>query len=400
MKKLILLILLNCTLLSIARSQITCDPEKDDFFNPIKEGVIFRTNPSINAPIAFKSPSPDHIYLKCVEDGFQNGFVKVKVHLNYLCFGERGLNENLSFLYEKIIEEYNDEITFKDFYKAISDSTKMKRLYEVLSEDEDNTWFKNFSTNYKYDMSTYQGFYDYWIAYDKNKSDDLFIVENHERIVYVHKSVINNNRGIALPYGSDQEYFEKLYKDKIQQLVELEYNNSCKYNPYELYAYVEKLTLNYIEKQEYFKAIQLLNKHNSYFASLDVQPKIDYLIMVASYHDNNYKAALELGSKLINLYKAKKIKNQKEYYERDNIDLSEVYGYVISCCLNVNQHLKALSLSEECRKNNSLKFSELTQFYASALVALNRKDEACSFLNKEYLKGNEEARELIKNLCN
>jgi tetratricopeptide (TPR) repeat protein len=120
--------------------------------------------------------------------------------------------------------------------------------------------------------------------------------------------------------------------------------------------------------------------------------------MQASYFDENIEGAVDIGLRIIEAHKQKKIVNTKEDYWGE-VDMSLVYGITISCLYKLNRYSEALQLSNKCVQTKHIQYSQYVEYHASILDALGRRDEACRFLNNEYMKGNEEAREMYLEHC-
>lgn len=398
MKKIFPLFLI--LLVSVAgNAQIDCYPRVGDRFSPIQTGVNLRLEPSLDSKIILKSPDDDGVANKgirliCVEDGLTNGFVKVQVFFWNYTMEDYGINRNLDYLLEQIKEYHTNNESFASFYTQMQDTIRAKSTYELIKTDE---WLKEWSSSDSYDMSTFRGFYNYWIQGSNNKDSINFILENHERVLFVHKSVIENS-GVVLTYSgpnTDVDY----YIGKIEEFKKLEEENSCQYSSTAIYTHLEKLVELLMEEEKYFDAIKKINLYQPYLKTEREKYQLDDLKMQASYFDNNIKGALDLGLTLIEAYKQKKISNKKEDYFGD-VDMSFVYGITISCLLKLERFQEGIVLSRDCLETKSLQYSQYIEFHAALLGSLGKGEEACKFLNDEYMKGNERAREMYLENCN
>ena len=379
-------------------AQIDCYPRVGDRFSPIQKGVNLRLEPSLDAKIILQSPDDDGVANKgirliCVEDGLTNDFVKVQVFFWDYTMEDYGINRNLDYLLEKMKEHHAYNESFASFYPQMQDTNKARSTYEQIKSDD---WFKEGSSSDSYDMSTFQGFFNYWIQGSNNKDSLNFILENHERVLYTHKSVIENS-GYVLTHSGPNMGVD-YYIGKIEEFKKLEEENSCQYSSTAIYTHLEKLVELLMEEKKYFDAIKKINLYQPYLKTEGEKYQIDNLKMQASYFDDNIKGALDLGLKLIEAYKQKKIANSKDDYFGD-VDMSLVYGITISCLLKLERYQEGIVLSNECLETKSLQYSQHIEFHAGLLGSLGKGEEACKFLNDEYMKGNESAREMYLENC-
>ncbi len=376
-------------------SQINCIPTIGDGFKPITKGIALRDSPELTSEIVMRTPSANGIWLKSTENGYFNDFVKVKVWFIGDAYKENGVNSNISYLYTYLKDDYGYDFNFQDYIKYISDNKNLEKIYNTLISDENNDWFKDWSNSEKYDVSTFNGFYDYWIYFDKEKSNYNYIFENEGKELYVNKNDLTNDvPGLLYANGQDVEF----YLEKINELIDLNKNRKCEYLESKLIFCIEKY-ISLLSDDNAFKAIQEINTLSEYISDETNKRKLEYLKMIASYKDENFIASIKIGKELINSYDKKLINNYQVTFSREDIDMSEVYGYVISSLISENKLDEAFNLSLKSLNNQNLQFGQNIEFHSIILLQMNKKSEACELLNKEYLNGNEKARELINKYC-
>jgi hypothetical protein len=386
MKKILPLILMFIFSL-VSYGQIDCEPTIGFVFKPIKQGISLYTKPDLNSKVALKSPSPDDIWLSCTNVKIINDFVEVEVRFIHNAFRENGVNLSLLDLYQYLTNEYKYSFNFQEFAKFIMIEENQKNIYDLLLNDENNDWFKDYSSSKEYDMSTFEGFYKYWIKYDKTKSNDDYIFDNQGKIFYVHKSEITNKRNANfILIGANSDYYLKYFNEQL----ELKSENSCIFTEYKLMSYFEFYSNALIKEDKPFKVIQEINKFSYQFKNFESLNTLNFLKMKASYFDSNYTATINLAKKLINLY---------DTFGVGDIDMSRVYAFIISSLVQTDKNTEALKYSKKCDLNSKLQFEQHIEFYTISLLNLEQKTEACNRLNKAYLDGNEGARELIKKYC-
>lgn len=397
MKKILPFILIFLVIVT-GNAQIDCYPRVGDRFAPKQKGVNLRLEPRLDSKVILQSPDDDGVANKgirliCVEEGLTNDFVKVQVFFWNYTMEDYGINQNLDYLFEKMKKHYGYNDSFASFYNQMQDTIRAKSTYAQIKGDE---WLKEWSSSDNYDMSTFQGFFNYWVQGSDNKDSINFILENHERILYIHKTLIENS-GFFLTY-SGPDVGVDYYIDKIEEFKKLEEENSCQYSSTAIYTHLEKLVELLIEEKKYFDAIKKVNLYQPYLKTEREKYQIDNLKMQASYFDDNIKGTLDLGLKLIEAYKQKKIVNAKENYF-GNIDMSIVYGMTISSLHKLERYQEGIVLSKECLQIKSLQYSQYIELHAALLGSLGKSEEACKFLNDEYMKGNERAREMYLKNC-
>lgn len=375
--------------------QIDCNPLKGQNLKPISKGANLRENPNLNSAVIIKTPNPDEIWLECMEDGFSNEFVKVKIEFLTEVFNEKGVNSNLLVLYNNLKYSHNYDFTFRDFFEQTSNIETINEWYRVLIEDKEDFNIKNWDSSEDYDVSTIEGFIKYWIYFDKNKSDYKYILDNHERIVYIHKSQLTNSIPTILSLPEDSSAEE--YLTEVEKYIEFKETRNCLYTENLLYQYFSRY-IKSLANENPFLAIQEIQKYSINFETDNSNYKLKYLKMYCSYLDKNYTTTSLIGKELIMAYKNKLIKNTSESFEGD-IDMADVYAYLISSLINNSKSSEALTFSKECLANNRLQHEKYLELHAIILLNLNKKSEACKILNAEYLNGNENARELINEYC-
>lgn len=379
-------------------AQINCVPKIDDRFVPIYKSINLRLEPSLESKVALKTPESrstgaEGVILVCVEDGLTNDFVKVRVQFMRNIIQEYGVNGNLEYLYNKVKEDVNFDKDFASFHYENQESANAKNLYEKI-KDED--WIKNWSSSENYDISSFDRFFNFWIKGSQNKDSVDFIIHNNNRILYAHKSVIENV--ILTVTESGPDFGAEYYTNKIEEFINLKKENSCSFNSSAIYTHLEILAQILIENNQPFEAIKKINLYQPYLTTELEKYQISYLKMLASYYDDNLKGTIEIGSRLIEAYKKKKIVNRKENPFGD-IDMSTVYGIMISSLSKLELFQEAMTLSNECAKNKSIQHNQYVDYHARLLRATGKLQEACKFLNNEYMKGNESAREIYLEVC-
>lgn len=375
-------------------SQIDCNPTIGFSFKPNKKGIPLRDKPNSNGNILLQSPEPDGVWLSCTKKGFTNDFVEVKIEFIHDAFRENGVNTLLLDLYQYLKSDYEYGFNFQEFTEFIMIEENQKKIYKLLYNDQDNDWFKNYSSSKNYDVSTYEGFIKNWINFDKTNSNYKYIFENQERIVYVHKSLITNNNGAGiLLQNAKSEYYFKEVKEQLS----LKKENHCLYSEANLFWYFQ-FYIEALINEEPFKAIQEIQKYSNYFKNKKYLNKILFLKAKASYFDENLTSTVKVGQELIELFNSKQIRhNVNDNY--GDINMAKVYKYTVSSLVNLKEFDKAIALSTICMNNKKLHHKRYLEFHAVILLNMNKKTEACDVLNTAYLKGDENARELIKKYC-
>lgn len=379
-------------------AQLECYPRIGDIFNPIHQGVNLRLEPSLTSEIILKSPGNGGvanmgIRLICMQDGFTNDFVKVKVLFWNYTMGDFGINKNLEYLFDKLKENHSYNESFATFYHEMQDTNKAINTYYQIKSDE---WVQDWSNAEDYDMSTFKSFFKYWIA-GKGSTDSInYILKNHERILYVHKSVIESSGYVLTLVGPDVGV--DYYTRKLEEFQKLYEENSCQFSSTAIYTHLEALIEILFAEKKYFDAIKKINLFEQYLKTEKEKYQILNLKMQASYFDDNINGALDIGQNLIRAYKNKIITNKRAIYNGD-LDMSTVYGISISCFLKLERFQEAILLSRECLQNESLQYPQYIEFHAAVLVNLGKVDEACKFLNDAYMKGDENARKVYLEYC-
>jgi clan AA aspartic protease (TIGR02281 family) len=374
------------------QNNINCNPVIGYKFNAKRDYLNLKVEPNINSTTII-SPKKDGFWLECVEDGMTNDYVKVELYLNYEAFEEKGIDQNTNFLYNEKLK--NSGISLKEFFILISNDDELRKIYNKLVKDNS---FENWSYEdgfYK-KMETFEGFKDYWIKFDNEKLDINYIIENQERILYVHKSDIEKNTIGHYYTGQDEDFYLK----KINEFISFKEKNSCAYDEDTFFGNFSEYINRVISRDPFF-ALQKINLYSNYFKLNNNKIKIEKLKMYSAYEDENYEATITTAKNIINDFKVKKeyiILNGKiEMY--GSINLEEVYGYLISSLLKSNKINEAYNYSNECLKNEYIQFEQFLEFHTFILKKLNKTDEICDILNREYLKGNAKAKALKVENC-
>ena len=156
------------------------------------------------------------------------------------------------------------------------------------------------------------------------------------------------------------------------------------------------------EEVKYIIAIQIASKYIPYLKHPSNIARVQYEKLRALYHDENYEGAYIIGTELINQYKKGALKSGSQQavdFGWADLDFSMVYAYTVSSCLFTNRYSTGLNLSSECIESEKLQHDYYIEHHAWLLQALNRENEACSFLTKKYMDGNEKARNLYHEYC-
>ena len=380
----------------ISKGQIDCKPTMGFAFKPIEEGVLLYKNPTLNSEVILKSPAPNSVWLKCANPEIINDFVEVEVDFLNEAFTKNGVNSYLYWLHHYLTDQYSYSFNFQSFIEFIQIEENQRQVYTTLINDEENDWFKDYSSSDAYDVSTFDGFYQNWIYYDKAKSNDDYIINNHGRKVFVHKSKITNETGAGMILnGASSDY----YLESFEKQLKLKRENSCIYDESSLIFQFEYYLNALIKEGEPFKVIQHVSNHKYEFDKLSSQYKLEFLKMKASYFDKNYTTTIDISKHLISQFDQKKITNSNNSYNGGDMDMSQVYAFLISGLLYSDKYQDALDYIEKCSLDENLQFEKYLEFYAITLLNLDQKTEACKVLNQAYLDGNENARNLIKKNC-
>lgn len=374
------------------KNNINCNPVKGYKFNAKDDFIKFKLEPNPNSETII-SPKKNSFWLTCVEDGINNDYIRVELFLNYEAFEEKGIDQNTYFLYYEKLE--SSKFSLNDYFKLISNDVELKKVYYTLLK---NKSFDNWTSEDEFEnkMKTFNGFKSYWINFNKNDIDINYILTNQNRIVYVHKSDIEKNSFGFYMKGGEADY----YLDEINKLISFKENNSCDYDEGLLFGNFSEY-INKIISTEPFLALQKINQYSMYFDLNENVFKTENLKMEAAYNDKNYEATITTAKTIINDYKEKKeyivLDGKIEMY--DYIKLEEVYGYLISSLLKLNKFDEAYYFSSECLQNENIQFEQFLEFHIYILKQLNKTDEMCDYLNKEYLKGNAKAKALKIENC-
>ena len=374
-------------------NNLSCNPEIGCLFEGIKDYINLRLEPHANSTTII-SPKKESFGLTCVENGINNDFVKVQLYLNDEAFKEKGIDKNIYDFYYNILNK--TELSLKNYFKLISNDVELRKTYNVLKK---NKSFENWSDDQDFSaqMKTFESFKKYWIRFDKDKIDLNYIIENQDRIVYVNKSDIINYFGpIMYSLGEGIEYYQK----KVDEYTAFKETNSCAYDENTLFVYFDQFIKKTILANS-FLALQKINQYYGYFESTENIIKIEELKMYASYEDKNYEGTETTAKKIISNFKEKKeyivFNGKVQMYNFINLD--EVYGYLISSLLKLNKVDEAYILSNECLADERIQFKQFLDFHTIILKKLNKTDELCELLNKEYLKGNAKAKKLKIENC-
>lgn len=382
----------------IGQTQIDCYPKIGDVFSPIKVGANLRIGPDANSEIAFKSPSDEGVFNKgikliCTQDGYINYYVQVQVQFYPYTMQDYGINRHIPLLFDNMNEYNNQNENFASFYHRLQDSSLAKDIYNQIQFYD---WFLELAHYENFDNLTFELFFKNWVIGGSDPERINFILDNHESILYVHKSVIETKYLTFTFYSSEAgvEY----YKEILQEQENLYTQNSCRYSSYDVYANLKILVDILIEQGEYFEAIKQINQYEKYLNSTEEKYYVEELKMKASYYDNNLNGALELGQNLITAFRSGQIANTVVTVT-GGCNMKVVYGITISCLMSLGRFPEALLLSQECVQNQNLQYEQYIEFHASILGNLGREKEACKFLNEAYMKGNDNARELYLKNC-
>lgn len=395
MRKLLFVILLFTLTFKLSKSQINCYPQIGDLFLPIHKNVCLFLEPDSTSEVTLKSIDDEDllgkgISLICVQDGFTKDFVKVKVLFEYLTIEDYGVNKNLYFLFDEIQQNIDSNLIFKSFYNSLNDSTQSKLLYEQIKKED---WFHEWS---KSEISSFKDFYKFCIQNTPKNDSVNFILENYGKILYVHKSQIKTSDVYFLYFDPDKG--PDYYINEVERFKRMKDVSSCQFNSGALLINMVYLFELLIKDKRYFDAIKQINFCEPYMVTDREKFKIDYLRMWACYLDKNISGALDFGKKIINSFKQQKVIHSS-YFRSEDIDMSAVYKVVIYSLIELEKYEEGLKFSNEILLLKELQFEEFIEGHATLLWNLGKKEKACKFLNDEYLKGNDIARELFFKNC-
>jgi hypothetical protein len=380
-------------------NSINCNPVKGCSFFAKTDYTNLYIEPNTNS-VTIISPKKDNFSLICVEDGFNNDFIKVELHLYMDAFEEKGIDEKTRMLYYEIIGGSNNiklsQLSLKNYFKLILNDVELRKLYNTLMK---NNSFQGWTEEQEFHkkMKTFEGFKKYWIKFDKDKMDINYIIENYDRIVYVNKSDVMKG---SQPFLISINMSTSECQNRINECISLKEKNSCSYSEDTFFIYFSKYIAN-ISSKEPFLALQKINLYSEYFESEENIVKIEYLRMYAAYQDKNYEGTITTAQEIINNYKEKKkyvVLNGKVKMH-DFINLEKVYSYLISSLIQLNKIDEAYDFSNECLANKRIQFDQFLEYHAYILQRLDKIDEMCNLLNEEYLKGNAKAKTLKIKYC-
>lgn len=390
-------LLLQCVLSSLG--QINCTPVVGDFFR-IEEGANIRKVPSLSSEVWFKMPEKrtplgDFLSFTCTLDGLEDGFIQVGLRLLRPGYDRLGLNKLQIESIARLLEE-----------KAII-APDWKKLGTQELHEHAQTWFDMLNLEEWYHDALHEAseeelarlsdksmFIAELTSVDLSNPDVLTILETARQNVYIHKSVVSTSGFFFLLENRSSEY----YFGKIREILAERKEDRCAYSDSKLLGYLKKYTETLFQEEKYFEALQFIAKFEELLTEERHLLTIEALKLKASYFDGNCLSIHKNGMKIINAYKRGDVTNTEEDNHGD-VDMSTIYGMVVSCLLKSDKYQTALPLSSECNKNPALRHEQYVFFHAAILANLQSEKVACEYLNEMYQKGSESARSLLLEKC-
>ncbi|MEY2701787.1 MAG: hypothetical protein RLY43_420, partial [Bacteroidota bacterium] len=287
------------------------------------------------------------------------------------------IEENLSDYYKTILIK-NDSLTFK--------------YWSTKNESEETL-----------DISTYDNFKKYFNINPTVQGSK--IIEIYNNIGFVHKSKLEKSEDFMIFLFNDSN--SKNYLNNLNYHLNLKKQNMCSFSEKKLFNSFSCYIISLIKEEKYFEAIKETNKYSDNFESEDYIYVIDFLKMWISFEDKNYVSAINLGKSLIKSYKTNLLPlsnfedNDDAVFKIINgfTDISTVYNILINSLKEKAYFQLAYQYSLDCVKDAKLHYNNYMLDYGSILYHLDKKNESCNVFSKEYLNGNENAKEYIEYYC-
>jgi hypothetical protein len=388
-------------------SQISCLPEENELFEPISGGINFREEPNIDSKILYVTTNKESQYFYCVENGLNNDFVKLKIEFSRDYLEENGISEKFIGLYEHFRDSLKNDISLKSFVNASKIEENLSDYYKTILIKNDSLTFKYWSTKNEseetLDISTYDNFKKYFNINPTVQGSK--IIEIYNNIGFVHKSKLEKSEDFMIFLFNDSN--SKNYLNNLNYHLNLKKQNMCSFSEKKLFNSFSCYIISLIKEEKYFEAIKETNKYSDNFESEDYIYVIDFLKMWISFEDKNYVSAINLGKSLIKSYKTNLLPlsnfedNDDAVFKIINgfTDISTVYNILINSLKEKAYFQLAYQYSLDCVKDAKLHYNNYMLDYGSILYHLDKKNESCNVFSKEYLNGNENAKEYIEYYC-
>ena len=391
------LLLFQCVISGLG--QVDCKPVIGDVFR-IKAGGNIRKAHSLSSEVWFKMPDKgtpigDYLSFTCASDGMIDGFIQVKLRLNRLGYDRLGMNK---LQIESIARLLEGKMIIAPDWKKLPPwelHVHAQTWFEMLMREE---WYHEaLQTDSEEQLATLSDksmFIAELTSVDLSNPDVLLILKSVGQKVFIHKSVAKPKDFFFILESASPEY----YSGKIQELLEERREERCDYSDSKLVGYLKRYAESLFQEEKYFEALQIIAKFEQLLTEERHLLTMEAFKLQASYFDGNCLSVQKNGMKIINAYKRGVVTNTKEDTYGD-IDLSTVYGMVVSCLMNSEKYHDALPLSSECNKNPALRHEQYIYFHSAILANLSSEKAACEYLNVMYEQGNESARTLFLEKC-
>lgn len=387
-------------------SQTLCTPSIGVSFITFDIGTNFRESANINSKIIYSIQNPEKEFFYCVEDGFTNNFVKLKIKFDSNYLEKNGLKKNFIKLYEHFKDSLKIEITLKDFISSVKNENSIKNYYNTIINQKDtitiNYWSKleDEENVQLYDISTIETFKKNYLNLNLTINSQK-LIDNYDKIGYVHKTEL-------IKYNTPYLFFyyyisSKMDLKEINKSIALKNLNSCNFEEKILFADFSRYLLSLIIEKKPFFALQEISKYSTEFAHPKFKFVMSFLKILCSYEDQNYLSTIIEANKLIDSFHKKFINNYTEEFSYSiinrQINFSVVYKIIIASLINTDQNILAYKYSKECIVNKKLQYNDYLINHAIILYNIGKKIEACKIINQEYLKGNETAKKIQLDYC-
>lgn len=384
-----LLILITLFNFINTNSQITCDPSNGDTFEPVTIGTNFREKPNKESIILYKINNLKNEFFECVDNTVINGYFNVKIGFTPQYLENNGLKRDFILLYEYFIYDLNYNLTLREFVESVKNENTVKNYYDLTSniEEVNNTL-------------TYEEFKKTYLNLKITPLGEK-LIDTYNLNGYIHKSQLKK-------YFSNTIYFylENSSENNLEELnryLERKTINLCNYDEQKSFSIFSHYILALIDEGNPFLAIQEINNYSNNFQTTKHKNAILLLKMYCSHKDDNDNTTITIGKSLISSYKQNtlSISNSGLYQSIINgdIDISKVYQLIITSLMKNNSNTLALNYSKECITNKKLQYDGYLLNHGIILYSLNRKIEACKYINEEYLNGNENAKRFLEDFC-
>lgn len=387
-------------------SQISCIPEENRYFVPISGGVNFREKPNLDSKILYTTTNKENYYFYCVENGLNNDFVKLKIEFKKNYAEENGIPETFLGFYEHFKDSLKLDITLKSFVNSSKVEEKLYDYYKTILIKNDSLTFKYWSSikesEETLDISTFDNFKKYFIL--SPTLQGYKIIEIYEEIGFVHKSKLDNSEDFVYFFFNDLGSKNQL--EKLEYHLKLKNQNMCSFSENYLFHSFSNYILSLINEKKFFEAIKETNKYSVHFQSKKYNYVIESLKMLGSYNDKNYITTINIGKNLIKSHKTNLLpisdlshSNFAQQIVNGFVDLPLVYELLIDSLIEKESYQLAYQYSLDCTKDKKLNYNNYMLDFGAILYHLGKKNESCDVFSKEYLNGNENAKEYIDYYC-